>query len=177
MVICTVLLSTSIFFLASYHYDTLIYTGIRLLKINTCSGGDLPDQTPEVFFYEMLHPQDEDHNTSQEEYPETLLSRVQDILKSNSGNDFMKIREKGHPVKNFGVSMLHQLHCLEMLKNIIENGGEAQHGGHSHGGRSYPEAKQRDDLDEIKLADGADHATHCLEYIAQVGAPPTSLFL
>ncbi|KAK7943311.1 uncharacterized protein PG986_012424 [Apiospora aurea] len=118
----------------------------------------------------MVHPQSEDHNTSQGEYPETLLSRVHDILNANSGNGFMKIREKGQPVKNFGVSMLHQLHCLEILKNIIEHGGEAPMGGghsHNHGKRAKTETAPRDNLDEIQLADGAGHATHCLEYIAQ----------
>ncbi|KAK8044804.1 hypothetical protein PG993_004828 [Apiospora rasikravindrae] len=123
----------------------------------------------------MLHPKSEDQHASQEENPETLLLRVQEILKSNSGNGFMKIRKKGQPVKNFGVSMLHQLHCLDMLKNIIENGGEAPMGGghsHSHGKRAEAETAMRDDLDEIKLADGAGHAGHCLEYIAQVRYRP-----
>lgn len=54
----------------------------------------------------------------------------------------------------YGISMLHQLHCLHMLKAVLFDEGM-----HSHSRRGLENA---DDSEE------SEHWTHCLSYIAQV---------
>ncbi|KAK0702766.1 hypothetical protein B0H67DRAFT_450901, partial [Lasiosphaeris hirsuta] len=69
------------------------------------------------------------------------------------GNIFLQMQQKGDekPLP-YGISMFHQLHCLEMLKAALQ-------GSTPHPSRSR--------LGERGGFEHEEHVSHCLKYIAQ----------
>ena len=90
-------------------------------------------------------------------------------LPSNGG--FLKLSEKGAKADLFGVSMFHQLHCLNHLRDAInayqKNGSQSEQGAHAHGDQRVNYGGSLDDVEENILHD-EQHLVHCLDYIAQV---------
>lgn len=71
------------------------------------------------------------------------------------GNIFLRMKQKGDekPLP-YGISMFHQLHCVEMLRNALQGNIHGHHPSHSR-------PRERG-------IDHEEHIAHCLEYIAQV---------
>lgn len=65
---------------------------------------------------------------------------------------FLRLREPSGRIGYHGVSMYHQLHCLKMLRDKIEN----KHPEHVHTNREV-----------IDDQETPDHLIHCLDYISQ----------
>ena len=63
----------------------------------------------------------------------------------NPNRGFVKLRLRDGSVRHYGVSMYHQLHCMEMIRAAL-GGDSSRHSGHG---------------DE-------PHLKHCLDYITQV---------
>jgi hypothetical protein len=86
-----------------------------------------------------------------------------------SGRAFVRIQEAGATAKVLGVSMFHQLHCIEMLRANLQRSsvgpqGHPQSGVHGKED-SHKHALHDDDEDD-------DHLIHCLDYLAQVRQAP-----
>lgn len=69
---------------------------------------------------------------------------------------FLLLREPSGKIGYYGVSMHHQLHCLKMLRDRIED----KHSNHSH--------EQHEVIDDHVAP---DHLIHCLDYLSQVILP------
>jgi len=92
----------------------------------------------------------------------TLLDDAR--LSLNGG--FLRLREPSGRVGFYGVSMFHQLHCVQMLRNHI-TGNASGHGNHQGHGRSKRHGNDHGRKivqDELT----PDHLVHCLDYLAQV---------
>ncbi|KAL2129308.1 hypothetical protein VTI74DRAFT_7954 [Chaetomium olivicolor] len=79
----------------------------------------------------------------------SLLAQASKVLDENAGNEFVQLRENGANPKRYGVSMFHQLHCLELLRSSAVSDCSASHAHRARG------------VDEI------DHIEHCFQYLAQ----------
>jgi hypothetical protein len=88
----------------------------------------------------------------------SLMGQAKSVLRDNAGNGFLQLREYGAKPAHYGVSMLHQLHCLEMVKSALY-GGEM--GDHTH-------HRTRD-------VDPHVHVSHCFDYLMQVSATSGSI--
>ncbi|KAI0441305.1 hypothetical protein F4803DRAFT_552192 [Xylaria telfairii] len=77
------------------------------------------------------------------------------LLTPNGG--FLKVEEPNHEIRDYGVSMFHQLHCLAIVRSVLLHGGiDATHTHTGHTPREGDdEAKER------------KHWLHCFDYIAQ----------
>ncbi len=80
----------------------------------------------------------------------SLLSQADRILADNAGNEFIQLKENGSKPKRYGVSMLHQLHCLEMIRSAVYESAMSSH--HS----------------VKREVDREDHMNHCFQYLKQV---------
>jgi len=94
--------------------------------------------------------------------PSTFLLDLDDDLTNTSllhqvgryqGNVFVLIKQKDDekPLA-YGISMFHQLHCIEMLRDALQGKPHA-HGHHSS---------------QKRQIDPEEHVAHCLDYISQV---------
>jgi hypothetical protein len=96
----------------------------------------------------------------------------QDLLTPNGG--LIKVKEKDQSRHEYGISMYHQLHCLQMIRSAIQDlqsqargDDPAEHDhtntlgdqGHSQHSHSHP---------------GEMHWLHCLDYLRQVRNFPES---
>lgn len=111
------------------------------------------------FFRDILNPEHPD--------PRSLLQDSRQIIKIDQGNSFARMSSPGEETRSYGVSMFHQLHCLEMLRGAIH---KRQHESHQHGSR----AVARDRLEAPEHVLKADkpmsleeHLDHCLDYLSQ----------
>ena len=104
------------------------------------------------------------------------MSRVGDLAWSSKlqtpEGGFLWVRYNETVKEGWGVSMLHALHCLKMLRAEVRSGWEKEEAGKSRGDgmlRSSGEVEMRD---EGKMHDGKPgdkvHLQHCLAYIAEV---------
>jgi hypothetical protein len=85
----------------------------------------------------------------------SLLAQARKVLDETAGSEFIQLRENGADTKRYGVSMLHQLHCLELLRSSAVSGCRSTSHAHQHKGRDM-------NVGEI------DHIEHCFQYLAQV---------
>jgi hypothetical protein len=69
---------------------------------------------------------------------------------------FLHVQEPIGPPRQYGVSMFHQLHCLDALRAALL------------GGKHHHEEAFIDELDDT-MSEGA-HLVHCIDYIAQVSS-------
>jgi hypothetical protein len=85
-------------------------------------------------------------------------------------NGFVTVQSSDGSTRDWGVSMWHQLHCLSMLRAMLNgNTHSGPHGGHSH----HP--RKRDEVsDAFPQLHPDTHWKHCLDYLAQVGKNPPS---
>jgi hypothetical protein len=91
-----------------------------------------------------------------------------DDLFAGDGYLFLKPENTSFPWEPWGVSMFHGLHCLQVLRNKIQElagrvtGSEPleRQGQHGH---------HHDDLDDSDVSD--IHYLHCFSYLAQVRSP------
>lgn len=95
---------------------------------------------PQKFTYRRYDPSHDDSLS--------LLSKAGSILANGNGSQFIQLRERSSKAKHHGVSMFHQLHCLESLRAAL------YHSTHQH------VAKR--EMDEV------GHLDHCFEYLTQV---------
>lgn len=73
------------------------------------------------------------------------------------------MREEGEEeAVSYGVSMFHQLHCVEMLRAVLRGKGH-QHGVKGRRGLQAPPHQ----LEEGEMS-AEEHLEHCLDYITQV---------
>lgn len=88
------------------------------------------------------------------------------LFPPSGGYLFLTSNETSSPWEPWGISMFHSLHCLQMLRDTIQNlesrlnqsnneHQDDQHREHSHGGGSG-------------AASASTHYKHCFAYIAQV---------
>ncbi|EHA18596.1 hypothetical protein ASPNIDRAFT_37801 [Aspergillus niger ATCC 1015] len=70
----------------------------------------------------------------------------------SSSTGFVQIHEAGGKTKHYGVSMFHQLHCLESLKMALKH--------ESHHTRYWERRGEGE-------GEGEDHLEHCLQYLEQ----------
>lgn len=80
--------------------------------------------------------------------PLSLLGKAGKILGNSNGSEFIQLSERGSKAKHYGVSMFHQLHCLESLRAAIH------HSAHQHAAKR--------EMDEV------GHLDHCFQYLTQV---------
>lgn len=112
-----------------------------------------------IFFHDLLGPKPPD--------PNSLLQRARQIIKVDGGNSFVFINVPNQETRRYGVSMFHQLHCLEMLRGAVQG---QKHNGQRHGDtkakRGGLEAPEHD-LNASGPMSAEDHLDHCLDYLAQ----------
>ncbi len=118
--------------------------GTNTLRVRPeCSNPNLLGFNPKVFTHYAHHQEAARHGNT------TLLAHARKILDEHAGNEFVQLRESGASPKRYGVSMLHQLHCLELLRS-------------SAASRCSMSRRGRDAVE-------IDHIEHCFQYLAQVG--------
>ncbi|KAK4222472.1 hypothetical protein QBC38DRAFT_427227 [Podospora fimiseda] len=87
----------------------------------------------------------------------TLLAEAHNIPHGG----FLRVREPdGREVAPYGISMYHQLHCVEMLRSYITG---VPHGNHQHHGRHEHHDEKPQVMDKLD----EPHMIHCLDYLAQ----------
>lgn len=122
------------------------------------------DWRPRIFF-----PDDEAvgqaHNVT------TRRSLLEDS-NIDAGPGFLTLEEQGAPARYFGVSMLHQAHCLAELRAfVLAPKGSWEHSEESHSGHEHHLLEEKaENLPGSEHTDG-DHLVHCLDYLAQVRDP------
>lgn len=79
----------------------------------------------------------------------SLFDEAQYLIKVSP---YLHISPDGVNSELYGISMYHQLHCLEALRDAITN---PDHRSHDHG-------------DTAKVGKQTDHLVHCIDYISQV---------
>ncbi len=114
----------------------------RLRVRPECSNPNLLGSNPKIFTHYAHYQEAARHGNT------TLLAQARKILDEHAGNQFVQLRESGASPKRYGVSMLHQLHCLELLRSSAASGCSMSRRGR--------------DAAEI------DHIGHCFQYLAQV---------
>ena len=67
-----------------------------------------------------------------------------------SGQGFLQVQRHNGEVEEYGISLFHQLHCLQMIRSLLLNQSWASH---------HHDAGQVDD---------GPHWAHCVDYLAQV---------
>lgn len=98
--------------------------------------------------------------------PKTFSLQTESSLLKESRNvpneSFVILTEASAPARRrrFGVSMFHQLHCLELLRGRIMGNNESE--AHSHHHHENPLESQISPHYQDK------HLQHCLDYLAQV---------
>lgn len=77
---------------------------------------------------------------------------------------YLRVSSDGTNIDLYGVSMYHQLHCLEAIRSSVTG----LRSSHVHGGDGDGE-----------IAHQADHLLHCIDYISQVScfSPSYSIFV
>jgi hypothetical protein len=120
-----------------------------------------PTDTPslgtsfQTFFHDALNPSDPDY--------QSLLSQARQVIAIDGSNGFLRMREEGEEeAVSYGVSMFHQLHCVEMLRAVLRGKGH-QHGVKGRRGLQAPPHQ----LEEGEMS-AEEHLEHCLDYITQV---------
>lgn len=82
---------------------------------------------------------------------------------------FLLVRAGGNKAEHFGVSMFHQLHCVQALKgtfrSLRDQSGEHPYMGHKLMRR---DADTERELKATIHPDHINHLDHCLDYLAQV---------
>lgn len=111
-----------------------------------CSNSTVLSSHPQIFTYNR-HEAAGNDSTS-------LMAQARRILDENAGNDFVQLRENGASPKRCGVSMLHKLHCLELLRRSALLGDSPSH-------------SRRGTVESGEVGRN-DHINHCFQYIAQV---------
>lgn len=82
--------------------------------------------------------------------PFSLLDEAQHLT---TVSPYLRVSSDGVNVELYGISMYHQLHCLQSLREAITKNGDHQHSEH----------KRRE-------AGREEHLVHCIDYISQVSA-------
>ena len=104
------------------------------------------------------------------------MSRIGDLAWSSKlqtpEGGFLWVRYNETVKEGWGVSMLHALHCLKMLRAEVRNGWEKEEAGKSRVGGMPRSSGEAEMGDEGKMHDGKQgdkvHLKHCLAYIAEV---------
>ncbi|RDW69104.1 uncharacterized protein DSM5745_08864 [Aspergillus mulundensis] len=151
----TLSLTLLAFFLLTYHQYPRIQSTLCQSQTtpNTRKSPLDPEANLKTFFPAAPSPND------------NLLSDAR--LTANGGffmaqaqaQDSTKPNAKAH---GYGVSMLHQSHCIDMLRAALFT-PQTQNGHEHHAAHLQP---RRDGLRELDVLD-AEHLGHCLDYIAQ----------
>lgn len=148
-----------------FSYLFIIYNNMRLSSWNwnilpspcACSSTSRTSNLGERNIPRTFSPNSESESSS-------LLKESKDI--PNQG--FLILREATAPARahRFGVSMFHQLHCLELLRGRIAGNNESEIHHHNHHDHDHAIESQ---LPSQNYQD--DHVQHCLDYLAQVNTP------
>jgi Mycotoxin biosynthesis protein UstYa len=90
----------------------------------------------------------------------------EELLSSNGG---FLVREMNGEKHLFGITMFHQLHCLQMIRMAIQNltlgpSTNSSHNGHSLKIRHGEPGEMDKEMDE----NGPQHWQHCFDYLRQV---------
>jgi Mycotoxin biosynthesis protein UstYa len=129
---------------------------------------------PRTFFSDLLPAIVLGRRPENERKEDTLLDQAQ----SAKTGGFLMLSENGAKVKSYGVSMFHQLHCVDMLRDTVKELHEDEHGDgnatemHAHYARRRLRWRAGLNVVEHQLQgnlDPTDHLDHCLDYISQVG--------
>lgn len=98
------------------------------------------------------------------------LSHVYDSLWKQllAPNGGFLIRTDGNQQHRYGISMYHQLHCLQMIRTAIQDlQGVEPVSGSKHDSNSHMQ-HHKDQGPATNAHPGPDHYLHCLDYLRQV---------
>ena len=73
---------------------------------------------------------------------------------------FLWVQYNGTAERPYGISMFHGLHCLKMLREVIQSSRPGMDGGHAHGMKGGKHGHGH--------GQSINHIGHCIGYIAQV---------
>lgn len=136
----------------------VLYSDLGISVCGAPRSASLKEDEPEFLgrFLKQFHSSDDESEDG-----ETQDSSLLDEARLTKNGGFLRLQQPGGPVGFYGVSMYHQLHCLEMLRDGI-TGAVTGHGNHSHHG-----AGSHDEQAEESF----HHLLHCVDYLAQVCFP------